>query len=367
MILLIRSNSIVSDPRVAKYISFLNKKGIAYHVLGWDRMGENLSVDNVTFFKKKCGYNIGGWKAVWYRVLWSFFCIKFLYNNRCSVVHGCDLDAVFPAVVCKILLRKRYKVVFDIFDWYSDTLFNQNRIIRGAFAAMEKITMDTADEVILCEEERKTQIPYKFKKDYLILPNIPYFNHAISLDKKIFFNDDRLTISYVGGFYGERFLEELIQLTKNKEINLLVAGYGSPELTQLFNEISTESNVIFFGKVSYETGLNIMYNSDVIYAMYCKSNPNHLYAAPNKYYEAMFLGKAIISTEKTLVGKKIVSNEIGVVIEEDFKTLLALVREIDRAKLSLMGNKGRNLWEKTYHNYTEKFMNEVYYNIIKQW
>lgn len=365
MVLLIRSNSIASDSRVGKYISFLQKRGIEYRVLGWDRMDENLSVDNTTFFRKKSGYNVGGWRAVWYRILWSIFCVRFLFKNNFDVVHCCDLDAAFPAILYRKLSRKRYKVVFDVFDWYSDTLFNQNKIIRSAFVAMEKMTMNNADEVILCEEERKAQIPYRFKKEYLILPNIPYFNHQIGLEKKLKFKNDKVTLAYVGGFYSERFLQELAQLARTGEINLLVAGYGSPELTKEFSEIATLDNVQYFGKVSYEVGLNIMFNADLIYAMYCKSNPNHIYAAPNKYYEAMFLGKPILSTEKTLVGEKIVANKIGYIIKEEFNALLSLVKNINHADLLEKGKISKNLWDENYHNYTEKFMDEIYYNIVK--
>ena len=76
-------------------------------------------------------------------------------------------------------------------------------------------------------------------------------------------------------------------------VNLLIAGFGDDRIERRCIEMSARENIKYFGTVSYEQGLHISYNSDIIYAMYCKTNPNHIYAAPNKYYEAMLLQSLI--------------------------------------------------------------------------
>ncbi|WP_312185372.1 glycosyltransferase [Sphingobacterium sp.] len=367
MILFIRSNSIISDSRLNRYISYLNKERIPYHILGWDRVGEKPKIKNTTFYKKKSGYNVGGLRAVWYRILWTLFVFKFLCRNKFYIIHGCDLDAVFPAIMYKMIINRKCKVIFDVFDWFSDTLSNQGKLVRIAFSQMEKISVKIADEIILCEIERKNQIPYKFKKPYLILPNIPYFENTIVLesDVKYKFSNDNPIVSYVGGFYDERFLEELVKLARSGSINLLVAGFGSAEITTLFHEISDRENVKFFGKVDYEHGLNIMYNSDIIYAMYCKSNPNHIYAAPNKYYEAMFLGKPILSTKGIIVGDKILKNEMGYVIEENYRDLEQFFFNVNSSDIAEKGMVAKKMWEH-YSDYTERFMERKYLNIVQK-
>lgn len=42
------------------------------------------------------------------------------------VLHGCDLDSAFPAIVYKCFFNKKTKVIFDVFDWFSATLYNQS-------------------------------------------------------------------------------------------------------------------------------------------------------------------------------------------------------------------------------------------------
>jgi len=57
-------------------------------------------------------------------------------------------------------------------------------------------------------------------------------------------------------------------------------------------------------------------------AIYDPSVPNHYYAAPNKFYEALMLGKPLIMAQNTGMDDIIYENYIGEVIEystEGFK------------------------------------------------
>lgn len=365
MLLIIRSNSISLDSRVNKYIHFLDTNDIPYHVLGWDRTGTSDSLKNTTFYKKRCGYNIGGMKAAYYRICWMLFCFKFLVKNRLEydIIHGCDLDSTFPAIVYKMLVNKSSHIIFDVFDWFSATLYNQSSFIKKVFAMMEYFSIKYSNIVIVCEEERKEQIPYNIEDKLLILPNIPYFPDDIDflfIDPKYQFENNKITLSYVGGFYNERFLMELLELAESGLVNLLIAGYGDSEIEKHCVRTSHLPNVYYAGKVDYKEGLKLMYNSDAIYAMYCKSNPNHIYAAPNKYYEAMFLSKPIISTCGTIVGDKIEKNNIGYVINENSNELLALLQSLKIDDLHKKGEKAFSMWNRAYKNYTQNFMVSFY-------
>lgn len=309
MIVLIRSNSIISDSRICKYIDFLRERKVEYKILGWNRIHEDVFFEHTTFYQKLSGYDLGGFKAAWFRVGWMLFVIRFLciHRNSISCVHACDLDSAFPAVLFKFLLKRDLKVLFDVFDWFSDTLFNQPYIIRLFFKLMERFSIKYSDEVIICEAERIKQIPYKLNRKELVLPNIPSFisYDFLHYEAEYQFDNSLFTFAYVGSFAKYRCLNELIQLAEDGYVNLLIAGFGAKAIVNKCTLLSENCpNLKYFGKVSYIEGLNIMYNSDVIYAMYSKENPNHIYAAPNKYYESMLLGKPIISTKGIILEKK---------------------------------------------------------------
>lgn len=366
MVLIIRSNAIVSDPRVAKYVDYMDKENINYRILGWNRKNENIRQKNTTFYQRKTGYNIGGTKAALNRILWMFFCFRFLCSHKFKTIHGCDLDSVFPAIIYKMFICKKVRIIFDVFDWYSDTLAGQSKWILKAFKFMEKLSVKYSDSIIICEEERKKQIPFEISNKLLILPNIPSVvnNNFLHEDKSLSFSNNKITLSYVGGLYSERFLDELLTIASKGIINLLIAGYGDEKLEEKCKTLDKQDNVHFFGKVTYTKGLNIMYNSDLIYAMYCKTNPNHIYAAPNKFYEAMLLSKAIISTKGTIVGEKIDKLHIGYTIEENINDLENLLESISQSDIRRKSNNANLIWQNNYKDYVDNFMKNKYQLII---
>ena len=119
----------------------------------------------------------------------------------------------------------------------------------------------------------------------------------------------------------------------------------------------------YLGKVAYEDALNIMYNSDLIYAMYSKMNPNHLYAAPNKFYEAMFVGKALITTRGIIVADKVQANDMGYAIDETVEALVELVDSISTDDISVKSANASRLWSR-YESATRMYLESTYSEIF---
>ena len=368
MLVLVRSNAIVGDPRVEKYVNFLEAEKYEFRIIGWNRTHDKNIAENTIYYDKLTGYSVGGVKAAKDRLFWFFFVVKTLFKLKdVRVIHACDLDCAFPAVLYKLLGHWKVRVIFDVFDWYSATLAGQPAWLRAIFRMMEWITVKCSNDIIICEDERIRQIPYDVANRTKVLPNIPSFGDTsfLKVNDTPYFNNGKITLTYVGGFYEGRFLSELLDIAEEGVYNLLIAGYGDKELEARCEKLSKKDNVIYFGKVAYSQGLNIMYNADVIYAMYCKTNPNHIYAAPNKYYEAMLLGKPIISTKGTIVGEKIESLGIGYTIEENTEELIQLIESLSTESFESCGNKAKELWKVRYKDYVQHFMENEYTKLIK--
>lgn len=364
MIVLLRANDIITDSRVLKYLNFFEKSKINYRIIGWNRDGNNNKKNNTYFFEKKAGYNLGK-KAILNRFLWNLFLLKKLIKIRkqYKIIHACDFDTVLPALIMKIFFNK--KVIFDIFDWFSDTIITNNFFIDRMINILEKKAVKMSDYVIICEEERKKQIKIVPKK-LLILPNIPNF-----IDNRGNFSEenkktDILKISYVGGLYEDRNIHILLEeVSKNSKLYLYIAGFGDVAIEGMCEEYSKKfSNIKFYGRVKYEEGINIMANSNIIYAMYCKTNRNHLYAAPNKYYESLMLGKPLITTVGTIVGEKVSKYNTGFVIGEKSEDTRKIFDEILNSNIHEKSENCLKIWEENYKNYMEVFFNTTYKEII---
>lgn len=364
MIVLVRCNDIVSDTRAAKYIKYLDDTKQEYYIIGWDRFDTCIPPKNGIYFKRLAGVNVGGLKAATNRVFWMNFVVKSLRKLNCKdiIIHACDVDSAFPAAIYKSLYNKKARIIFDVFDWFSASMNDQGAIILAAFKLMEKYAAKRSDYIIICEKERIDQIQFPVSSEKLyVLPNIPYFNDNSFLvkDEKFLFDNDKTTFAYVGGFTTTRCLKEIISLAEEGVINLLIAGYGNSDME---NRLSTTPchNIKYYGTVKYSDGLNIMYNADIVYAMYSKVIPNHIYAAPNKFYEALFLGKPLFTTEGTIVEKKVKELNTGFTSEETLEEIQAVIKSIKSEEIALKGKTAAKLWEERYQSYTHDFMTNDY-------
>lgn len=250
--------------------------------------------------------------------------MEYLYKNRkeYGILHACDFDTVLPALVMQVLGKK---VIFDIFDWFSDETKTGKWFVDKTVNFLEQWAVRQADLVVLCEKGRLRQIQ-AVPKQYLIISNIPLVRNTEIVLKK----DFNKSIGYVGGIVADRGLVELVHVVSElPDWQLHIAGFGDENIVSEIESYSRRyNNICFYGKVAYEKALKIMQGVDILYAMYYTHNRNHIFAAPNKFYEAIFLQKPIITTKGTLVGEKVKEVSSGYVIGEGEDDLRELLRTI---------------------------------------
>lgn len=365
-VILFRSNNIF-DSRVNKYHNYYNRECLDYTIVGWDRAGKGLKKEHYEFFQYRAGEDVGGLKAIRNHFKWMLFVYRYLKRHKdVTTIHACDLNSAFPAAVFKALHKSDVTLIFDACDWFSAN-FAHKKLLCFCFGMMERFTCKKADELIICEPERIEQVQFKLRKEPLVMPNIPEIDPAVitEVQDRYKFNNDNPTLAYLGGFSDNRFLLEILTLAETEQFNLLIAGYGNKEVVDKCNALKGRENVRYFGRVSMEEGLNMENAADIIYAMYCKTNPNNVYAAPNKYYEALLLGKPLITTKGTIVEKKVEDNNIGWAVEEDIEELKTLIAQLKKEDIMEKGKNAQNLWNIRFKGYLVDFFNKTYAKIIK--
>lgn len=363
-IILLRSMDMLPDPRVEKYVRFYHENNLDYQLVGWNRANEKQEKKHTLYFDCPSRYGAGV-KNLKNLLLFNVFLLKTLWKQRITyhTIHACDLDTVMPALFIKLFLRKN--VIFDVFDWYSDSRIIPATWFRLVVSTCERLAVHFSDYVILCDEERVRQIPFPFdKKKMIVLPNIPQFE-SFPTDTK--YDTDRpFTISYVGILSTHRGLEDLLEVvSKCGDIRLSIAGFG--ELEPLVGQYSANHNQIrYLGKLAYADGLALMQQSDLIVAMYYKSIRNHIYAAPNKYYEALFLGKPLLTTVGTLIGAKTEKYQTGFAIEEGKDAILECLLHLKQHQLDIKAANAHQLWMDTYQTLWKDTINSSYRKAIKK-
>lgn len=365
-IILFRSNNIF-DSRVNKYHNYYERAGLDYVIVGWDRGGKGWLKEHYDFFHYQAEVDAGGLKGMRNHFKWMVFVYRYLKKHRdVTTIHACDLNVAFPAALFKALHKKDVTLIFDACDWFSSNYAN-NKFLKGLFGFMEKFAYKRSDKLIICEPEREKQIQFKLREKPLVMPNIPDISTDMitPVQEKYVFQNGNPTLAYLGGFSDDRFLLEMLTLAETEPFNLLIAGYGNKDVIAKCESLKDKDNVRYFGRIPMEEGLNMENASDIIYAMYCKVNQNNIFAAPNKFYEALLLGKPLITTKGTIVEPKVVNNGIGWAVEEDIEELRQLLRNLKKEDIQEKGKKSSELWEKKFKNYLMDFFDNAYAKIIK--
>jgi glycosyltransferase involved in cell wall biosynthesis len=328
-IVFIRSNPVDPDSRVEKEVNTLLKAGHSIRILAWDRNDKYRIKKNTLHFENgeadiyRFGipaiYGGGIKKNLVPLFAFQLNIYRWLKTNIKSydVIHACDFDTAFTS--SKIAFKYKKKFVYDIFDYYVDA-FNVPSSIKQIIAREDKKIINKADVVIICTEKRKEQLAGATPKKLAVIHNTPP-NYGGNTSKKFKVNRDKVKIVYVGILDEGRLIKEIARIIKDKlDCEYHVAGFG--QLADSLQEMSNKyENIFFYGKIPYIQTLELENSCDIMTAIYDPSNPNNYYAAPNKFYEALMLGKPLIMVKNTGVDNIVIENNIGVVIDYNLSSL----------------------------------------------
>ncbi len=233
------------------------------------------------------------------------------YKDRYDLIHASDFDTVLPAYA----LKKRYskKLVYDIYDYYVDS-HHLPSIVRKFIQKIDVRIINHSDAVIICNEKRREQIKPANPSNLYIIHNSPEASQIREAEADLP-PKKKFRIVFIGGITGTgRYIFEMIDVIKNrKDCELVIGGFGSGE--EEIRKISRENeNILFIGKQPYQNVLSIEATADVLTALYDPTLKNHRYAAPNKFYEALMLGKPLICAKNTYIDEIVEREKLGWVL-----------------------------------------------------
>ncbi|MGS0498028.1 glycosyltransferase [Pseudoalteromonas mariniglutinosa] len=363
MVLLIRSADIKFDSRINKYITLLERENIEYHVLYWPRNREPEKQENTTFYTRKATYG-AKLKSLLGYLGWFKFILSYIRNHRkdITVIHAIDLDTSMVAMLAKMLFKSQY--IYEVYDHFADSR-NLNGVARTVACKLESLVAKYANDIILVDKKRIKQHGFLSESNIHIIENVPNNQFLKNEDVEV---NKPIKICYVGVLESNcRGLENILKAIEGRRIELHIAGFGGCE--QLFKE-TKHNNVFFYGSVDHEKAIELMSSSDVLLGLYYLSNPNHIYASPNKYYEHLFLSKPLITSKGTPPGEKVTLNNSGWVIGDSLNELEELLdwleNDSNRNNILELGENAGECWKKYYLNYFDQFLKPTYLALIKK-
>ena len=308
-ILFIRANPVKPDSRVEKEVASLHSHGFDVSVLGWDRSDDyplrkeplNDSLKDVVAYRIGIKASFGsGMKNLKYLAKYQLEIRKFLRKNQFDVVHACDFDTAFTAF--HSINHRKTRFVYDIFDYYADA-FSIPPFMRSPVIALDRKIINGADIDIICTEQRREQIAGSNPKKLIVIHNCPPKISFHESDRDSTENEP-VRIAYFGILSASRLIKEMIEVvSENKEYELHIGGFGVLE-EHVKDAAAKYENIVFYGTVPYQKVLEVESESDILTAIYDPAVKNHYYAAPNKFYESLMLGKPVIMAQQLNFPKK---------------------------------------------------------------
>lgn len=352
-ICIIRSNPVRPDPRVEKEALTLANAGYHVHILAWDRdsnaheVEDVITVSNINIPITRLGYKASygeGFKNIKPYLAFQFHIRKWLKKHDFDIVHACDFDTAFFSL--GVVRKKKKKFIFDIFDFLFDA---PKSIFEKCIKKLQFYLINSADATIICTEERKKQIEGSQPKNLCVIHNSPckeQIGNAVFKIKET----TKIKIAYVGILQDYRLLKEIAEvISQSKEYELHMGGIGKYH-TYFKNLSKKNSNINYYGCLSYEQTLALEKQCDIMVGIYDPAISNHRFAAPNKFYESLMLGKPIIMVNNTGMSNIVKEYNIGVLIEYSKVGFQEGLKQLcdRRDEWTLMGNKMEMLYQQFY-------------------
>ncbi|MCG8540743.1 MAG: glycosyltransferase family 4 protein [Clostridia bacterium] len=372
-VVFLRSNPVDPDSRVEKQANSLVKAGFNVEIVAWDRSSKyhikeayiSLGSGVVRVFRFGIPATFGGGvrKNLISLIMFQIKLFKWLYINKSSydIIHACDFDTAYIAMQAAKKLNK--KIIYDIFDYYVDS-FNVPFFLKNFIEKRDHKIINSADATIICTEKRKEQIKGTSPKLLCVIHNTP--NELDNTVNILDLNKSKIKIVYVGILVNGRLLKEITEFIKdNQKYEFHIGGFG--QLEGYFKEMSRQySNIIFYGKLPYKKTLELENSCDIMTAIYDPSNPNHYYAAPNKFYEALMLGKPLIVAKNTGIDEIVEAENIGEVITYSNLGFINGLKKLSNryCEWDEISKRTRKLYEKKYNwNEMERRLINIYKNL----
>lgn len=357
MIFFLRSYILRTDSRLLRYIHVCQSKNLSRHVVCWDKKHTEIDQSGVTYYRLSAIIG-GGILNIVSLIRWNLFLFIQLFRSRKSivVVHAIDFDTMLPALVFCKLFKKRF--IFDVYDKYTDTR-GFSGVVARIIDWLENIGCGQADLLLLPDECRIKQMGIKHERNLLIIENVPVFSGqptAIEIGA-----EGKLKLAYVGTLEPEnRGIEDLMMaVSRRPNVSLEIAGVGP--VSELCEEFSRKfENINFHGPVTPEEAMVIMGESHIIVGMYYLTVPNHKFAAPNKYYEHLALGRPLLTTKGTPPGEKVTELGSGWAISEGEASIAQFLEKVSASEVFQKGERARSAWLAHYANYFNDVLLEEY-------
>lgn len=309
--LMLVSNDVAHDARVLKEAATLRAAGFGTHIIGWAKnRSEAASVAQGTTLLQLPGWSNGfpvtGKTVVWTRLAAREARIRM--NG--GYLHAHDLDGLMPAA--EAAKASGARLLFDAHELFSDMVRDGHPVAALLAARAERRILRHVHRLITVTEPIRDHYAALGVTTSLVR-NCPVAADALHrpLSAKAF------SAAYAGVLIPGRFLAETAQVVEGMPgASFQVAGRGILQYV-----LREHSAVSLRDRIPPQAIPGFYREADVVVAMLDPKCRNNALGMPGKVYEAMAVGRPVITTRGTFSGDFVERTRCGLAIEYTPKAL----------------------------------------------
>jgi glycosyltransferase involved in cell wall biosynthesis len=356
------TNAFDPDPRVHQEASALVDHGYDVTILCWDRdhkFPPEEVIDGITIERIYVHSTHGrGSAQVPFLVLFWLKAYAKARKNGFGIVHCHDFDTLPLGYF--LAKGKKAKLVYDAHESYVDMLINVPIWLKKAIYNTENFLLRRIDLLITVGEILRETFEKRGVRRSCVVGNwkdptkFKFSPDALEKEKRrLNISNGQLVISFIANLGKERQIEPLVEAVKDTPGITLIVGGDGPCRGIVQEAAESYSNIIYLGyvhpsRVPFYTAI-----SDIVFYGFDPSNPNSEFSAPNKLFEALAAGRAVLTGDFGEIGRIVKETQCGLILsgfsEREIKASFSkfapevLNRMKDNASKAVLGEYN---WEK---------------------
>lgn len=324
-VLMLLTNAFDPDPRVYQEAKALVESGYDVTILCWDRdhkASAHEVIDGIQIERiyVRSTHGRGTTQGLFLFLFWLKAFIRVI-SRKLHFIHCHDFDTLPLGFFLAKL--KRVRVIYDSHESYVDMLAgNVSNYIKNLLVTIEDFLIAYVDCVITVGPTLSHTFSHRGAKRVAVVGNWKDIsNYNVSCEKldavrvNLSIPKGKIVICYIGHLHPRRIITQLLDsINSNEPYYLIIGGYG--ELVEDVQSYARHcDNIKYLGYVRPQdiplyTGV-----SDVIYSAFDCGHPMAKYIAPNKLFDALAAGKAVLTGDFGEVGQIVKEERCGIVLK----------------------------------------------------
>ena len=301
------SNPYLPDDRVRNEALALRDAGYEVTILAWDRdctRPEQEKVEGLEIRRARihAGYQQGAKQGLRFLRLWQWFADE-IKQVQPHVVHCHDFDT-FPAGVWYHFLNRRVRLVLDAHEnYYAMQKPHVPAPVAWTILAVERLLTPFAQLLIGACESTANHYRECGARNAVVVGNwkdpeaFRFSAETLQQERETLGIGDRLVVAYIGLISARRQVLPLVEALRERPAFFLILGGKGDQADAVREVCTTAENIYFPGYIDPHRVPLLTAVADIVYYGHDPAHAYAAYNAPNKLYEALAAGKALIATD----------------------------------------------------------------------